>query len=332
MTTVPVTEISVALCTFNGAEYVGEQVSSILGQVRAPDELVVSDDGSSDGTLDVVAARVEAAASQGVSPDVIVLEGAAPSGVTANFERAVAATTRPLIALSDQDDVWHVDRLARLEARFDDQDLTLLHTDARLVDGTGAPLGSTLFEALELSDEDLRLEETGRAFEALLRRNLATGATVVFRRELLDAARPFPPEWVHDEWLAVIAAATGRVGVVREATIDYRQHGSNQIGVTAPTLRYKVRRVLEPRADRNVNLARQFRVLADRLERLGAAVPASRLNLARQKAEFEATRAAMAPNRIRRIGTVAGLARRGLYSRFASRRRFDIIRDLLQPA
>jgi glycosyltransferase involved in cell wall biosynthesis len=325
-------EISVALCTYNGADYVEEQVASILDQSRAPDELVVSDDGSSDGTLDVVAATVEAAASRGVSPEVVVLAGATPSGVTANFERAVAKTTRSLIALSDQDDVWHPGRLDRLSARFDDAGLTFLHTDARLVDDAGAPLGSTLFESLELSDDELRLEEEGRAFEALLRRNLATGATVVFRRELLEHARPFPPEWVHDEWLAVIAAATGRVGVVREATIDYRQHGRNQIGVTDPTLGYKIRRVLEPRGDRNTRLARQFAVLAERLGALGDAVPAAYQAAAREKARFEAIRAGMPAARIRRIGTVIALARRGLYGRYASRGRTDIIRDLLQPA
>lgn len=325
-------EISVALCTYNGADYVEEQVASILDQDRAPDELVVSDDGSSDGTLQVVAATVEAAASRGVRPEVVVLAGTSPSGVTANFERAVAKTTRPLIALSDQDDIWHPDRLGSLAARFEDPSLTFVHTDARLVDDAGRPLGPTLFESLELSEQELRLEEEGRAFEALLRRNLATGATVVFRRELLDRARPFPPEWVHDEWLAVVAAATGRVGVVRETTIDYRQHGRNQIGVTDPTLGYKVRRVLEPRGDRNTRLAKQFGVLADRLEALGDAVPPAYASAARQKAGFEATRAAMAPSRIRRIGTVIGLARRGLYARFASRGRADIIRDLLQPA
>lgn len=325
-------EISVALCTYNGADYVEEQLTSILDQVRAPDELVVSDDGSSDGTLEVVTATVEAAASRGVAPEVVVLAGTSPSGVTANFERAVAKTTRPLIALSDQDDIWHADRLGMLAARFDDAGLTFLHTDARLVDEDGAPLGSTLFESLELTDEELRLEEEGHAFEALLRRNLATGATAVFRRELLAHARPFPPEWVHDEWLAVIAAATGRVGVVRETTIDYRQHGRNQIGVTDPTLQYKVRRVLQPRGDRNVKLARQFGVLADRLESLGDDVPAAYVRAARQKAVFEATRADLKPNRVRRIGVVIGLARRGLYGRFASRGRSDIIRDLLQPA
>ncbi len=325
-------EISVALCTYNGAAYVEAQVESILDQEFAPDELVVSDDGSSDGTLDIVAATVEAGAGRGVSPEVVVLAGTAPSGVTANFERAVSRATRPLIALSDQDDIWHPDRLGTLVARFDDDGLTFLHTDARLVDEDGSPLGATLFETLEISEEELRLEEEGHAFDALLRRNLATGATVVFRRELLAHARPFPPEWVHDEWLAVVAAATGRVGVVRDTTIDYRQHGRNQIGVTEPTLRYKVARVLQPRGDRNTKLAKQFAVLADRLASLGDAVPEAYVKAARQKADFEAKRAAMAANRLRRVRSVAVLARRGLYGRFASRGRSDIIRDLLQPA
>lgn len=321
--------ISVALCTYNGAAYLREQLVSILGQTRPADELIVSDDGSSDGSAELARAVVEEA---GTGIPFVLLRGEEPLGVTANFERAVRAAGSELIALSDQDDSWHVDRLETVAALFDaDPGLTLVHTDAELVDADGAPLGVRLFAALEVSEAELAAERAGNAYGVFLRRNLATGTTVVFRREVLDAALPFPGEWVHDEWIAIVAAAVGRVGVLAEATVDYRQHGANQIGAVKPTLRYKVRRVLEPRGDRNELLARRFAVLAERLEALGDRVSARDLERARAKAAFEAARAALPRARFRRIGTVLRLWRSGDYREYASRGTLDVVRDLLQP-
>jgi hypothetical protein len=325
------TRMSVALCTFNGGRFVRQQIESILGQTPRPAQLVVSDDGSTDDTLAIVREVTDTPLADGV--DVVVLTGSRPLGVTKNFERAVSATDGDLIALSDQDDIWHPGRLERIRARFiAEPDLLLLHTDADLVDGDGAPLGRTLFESLEITPEEFGAELSGRAFDAFIRRNLATGATVVFRRELLPVTIPFPERWVHDEWLAIVAAATGGADVLRESTIDYRQHDTNQIGVAAPSLASKVKRVLEPRSDRNAVLAERFTILAQRLEELGDRVPAEITAAAREKARFEAERAALPANRFRRAAGVRKLAASGRYERFASRGRADIIRDLLQPA
>jgi len=323
--------VSVALCTFNGARFVREQLESILRQSPPPAQLVVSDDGSTDATLDIVREVAGSALAEGV--EVVVLTGERPLGVTGNFQRAVSTADGDLIALSDQDDIWHQGRLEHIAEVFATGDAPLLvHTDASLVDTAGASLGRTLFESLEITADELDAERAGRAFDAFIRRNLATGATVVFRRDLLEAALPFGAGWVHDEWLAAIAAATGRVEVLTEATIDYRQHDANQIGVAAPTLARKIGRVLEPRGDRNDVLAARFALLAERLEALGDRVPAEFVATARQKARFEAERAALPHNRLRRLGAVRRVAAGGRYERFASRGRADIIRDLLQPA
>jgi glycosyltransferase involved in cell wall biosynthesis len=324
-------QVSVALCTYNGARFVRAQIESILRQVPRPAQLIVSDDGSTDGTLAIVQELAGSSLADGV--DVVVLTGDEPLGVTRNFQRAVSAADGALIALSDQDDVWHEGRLQRIVARFASDDaLLLVHTDADLVDAAGVPLGRTLFESLEIAPEELGAELAGRAFDAFIRRNLATGATVVFRRRLLESTLPFADGWVHDEWLAVVAAAVGRVEVLPESTIDYRQHDANQIGVAAPTLARKVRRVLEPRGGRNAVLAARFAALADRLATLGDRVPPALLETAREKARFEAERAGLPANRLRRPAGVLRIAAGGRYSRYASRGRADIVRDLLQPA
>lgn len=322
------TSVSVAMATYNGERFVEEQLQSILDQTLPPLEVVVSDDGSTDDTLEVI--RRVAAAHPG--PTVVrILDDAGHLGVSGNFARAVEATTGEYIALSDQDDRWHPARVARAVAAFDaDAELLLLHADADLVDTEGAPLGVTLLGSLGLSRQEHAEIDAGRGFAAYIRRNLATGATVTFRRTLLRSALPFPAEWVHDEWLAAIAAAVGTTRLDPAPVIDYRQHGGNEIGVTAPTLRYRIGRMLEPRGDRYRELAERSALLVDRLETLGA--PREWRDLAAEKARFEAVRATYPEVPLFRLPAVLRELRRGSYSRLSSQGTLDVARDLLQPA
>jgi len=318
--------VSVALCTYNGARYIEKQLASILAQTVPAGEIVVSDDDSTDDTVSLVD---ELAASAPEPVAFTILRNAPALGVVRNFEGAIRATSGDVIALSDQDDVWHPDKLETVLGVLERApEVALVHTDARLVDAAGDPLGGTLFEYLEVTADVLDEEQSAHGFETLLRRNLATGATVVFRRSLLERALPFPAEWVHDEWLAIIAAATARVGVAQRPTVDYRQHGSNEIGVTAPTLRHKIRRVLDADGARNRLLAAKFGVLAERLRELD--VPPSVIDLADRKAAFERQRAELPAGRLRRILPVLRVARAGLYRRFASQGAMDVVRDILR--
>jgi glycosyltransferase involved in cell wall biosynthesis len=318
--------VSVALCTHNGAAYLRTQLESILNQSHPIDEIVVSDDASTDGTLEIVRQTLEGSAVRAT-----VLHNDPPLGVTANFEQAIRATTGDIVILSDQDDVWHPDRVEHVLRVFEGDAPPLLQfSDARLVDADGAVLPSSLFSVLELSDADRAALADGRAFETLLRRNLATGATVAFRRELLDDALPFPSAWVHDEWLTVLAAVREAVAVSTAKLIDYRQHGKNQIGVVEPTMRRKIDRVLQPRGDRNRGLAERSRVLLERLVALGAEPVV--IEQARRKVDIEEFRAQLPAGRIRRAIPVLRRAASGDYQRYCSQGAMDIVRDLLQPA
>lgn len=321
--------ISVALCTHNGALYIKEQLRSILTQTVPPVEVVVSDDASIDGTLELVHDVWNEFS--GILPRLVVLRNETALGVTANFEQAVSACTEDLIALSDQDDVWVSGRLEAIMAEFESRPrLSLVFSDARLVSDKGEPLGTSLFEALEISPTDLTALRAGDAFATLLRRNLVTGATAVFRRTLLEDATPFDPAWVHDQWLAVIAAATGEIDWMPEQLVDYRQHAGNQIGVAVPTLRYKIGRVFEPRGERNKRLALCATGLVHRLDVLDVR-PQIR-DLARGNMAHEVFRAGLSGNRMFRILPILREARSGNYGRFSSRGRWDIVRDFVQSA
>jgi glycosyltransferase involved in cell wall biosynthesis len=324
--------VSVALCTYNGARFIDEQLRSILSQSLLPAEIVVADDGSTDGTVDRVSAIAAEAIAAGQNVDIRILDGLGGSGVTKNFERAISACRSELIALSDQDDVWLPGRLALQVAQFDSRpDLTLLFGDARLVDANGQPLGVRLLETLEVGEAVRNDVHAGGAFAVLLRRNIVTGATLIFRRSLLGAALPLPPEWVHDEWLAILAAAIGTVDLIEDEVTDYRQHGNNQIGVRAPTLRNKIDRVLQPRGSRNADLAVRSDLLRERLE-IVAKKNGALIASARGKSGFETFRAHLHRNRLRRVIPVLRRAVSGDYEAFASQGRADIVRDLLQPA
>jgi glycosyltransferase involved in cell wall biosynthesis len=319
--------VSVALATYNGARFIEQQVRSILGQELPPDELILSDDGSSDGTVALAESAIAAAA----LPDlrVVILRGGR-LGVVGNFARAVEAATGDLVALSDHDDVWQPNRLSAVVPLFEsDPALLFAHADARLIGPDGSPLGSTLLESLGVGPRERDAIARGDAFGAYVRRNLATGATSMFRRSLLDAALPFPSEWVHDEWLAIIAAATGGVRLVGEQLIDYRQHESNEIGVASPTFRYRVGRMLMPRGDRYEQLAVRASLLAGRLAQLDVAEDV--MALAQRKARFEEARAHYPASRFARIGPVLRQFVAGSYRALSSQGELDAVRDLVQP-
>ena len=322
----PALTVSVALATYNGAPYVEEQLRSILTQSHPPTELVVADDGSTDGTV----AIVREVAGDYPAVRLVVLEpGPTSLGVAGNFARAIAAASGDLVALSDQDDRWHQGRLEGLVARFAvDDDLLLLHHDAELVDAAGTPLGQRLLDWLRASADERRALVAGQAFGVYLRRNLATGATVVFRRTLAESAFPVGEGWIHDEWLAIVAASLGGARLDERALVDYRQHGGNQIGVARPTPGHLVRRMLEPRGTRYEWLASRSAALVERLE--GLPVDARLLDLARAKRRFESARAQYPAGRLARLRPV--LRQRRDYARLSSQGSLDILRDLLHGA
>lgn len=320
--------VSVALCTYNGAVFLEEQLASMLAQTVLPGEIVVSDDGSTDAT----SAIVERFAAESSVP-VRVLRNPSPLGVTKNFEGAIRATTGSLIVLSDQDDVWRPDRVERALAAFDARpELQMVCSDARLVGADGVSLGTTLFASLSIGPHERDGIRAGDAFGVLLRRNLVTGATAMLRREVLDAAVPFPAPWVHDEWLAIVAASRGPIELLDEPLVDYRQHGANQIGIVEPTLAYKVSRLMEPGRQRNRDIADRVAGLASWLDDAREPAPLADRSAVVAKAAFERFRADLAPARWRRILPVMLRAPRGEYQRYASQGALDIVRDLLQPA
>lgn len=319
--------ITVVACTYNGEAYLAEQLRSLLTQSRIPNEIIISDDSSADGSWAIVQAFLPQARARGI--EVIAVQRPMRLGYVQNFSAALSAATGDIVFLCDQDDAWHPDKIAAMHERFaTDPDLTFLHSDARLVDASGKDLGYALFDALELTDHERESVRSGDAFITYLRRNLATGAASAFRRSLLDIALPLPPDWVHDAWLATLAAAVGKVDIIDDALVDYRQHGGNQIGMARRTPKQRVTDMFRPRNDTIRSDAARLDALAERLE--GRCADDACIEATRSMRDHLRARLAIgAQPAWRRVGGVLREWSSGRYGLFGTGAR-SAVRDLLR--
>ena len=324
--------ISVALCTYNGSKYILEQLESIFSQTLLPDEIVISDDGSIDGTVGLI----EDFLKDSIFPNpeftgvkVKIYKNTTPMGVTKNFESALIKCTHPLIALSDQDDYWFPSKLQALADLFvSNEKLLLAFTDSLLVDSLRNPLGYSSFDALGVSKREKELFRCGLGYEVLVKRNLATGATVMLRKKLLEISTPFPESWVHDEWLALVASFSDGIQLVEESFIEYRQHGTNQIGMKKPGLRHYIGRLIFPRTERNVRLYNRAESMCKHT--FFASKEGIAKVMAEEKLQHEIARKEFPPKRISRIKPVISEMRTGRYGQYGLGFQ-DIARDLIQP-
>jgi glycosyltransferase involved in cell wall biosynthesis len=219
-------KISIALCTYNGAQFLQEQLESIAFQTRIPDEVIICDDLSNDNTLEIL----KNFASK-VSFPVRVFLNEQNLGSSKNFEKAIKLCTGDIIFLSDQDDVWHPEKLEKIEKMFSIFPSTaVIFTDAEVVDENLKSLGYSLWQSIGFSKKEQNYFTRGNFIEVLLKRNVVTGSTMAFRSEFKRLFFPIPDVWVHDGWIALLIAFTSDLTIVREPLIKYRQHRMQQVG------------------------------------------------------------------------------------------------------
>ena len=322
-------DISVAMCTYNGAEYIVEQLESMAAQTLLPAEIVVSDDGSTDGTIALLKQTWERLASRSADLSKVkltIMVNKTSLGVTSNFEQAIAATSKKYVFLADQDDLWFPNRL-EVEVSKLVSGAGFVFGDARLINEKGEPLGHSLFDALALKGSE-RAGIASQPVDVLIKRNIVTGATAVFTRTVFDKAAPFPAGWVHDEWLAIVAALTGEQFAMTESLIGYRQHSSNQIGVKKNTAATRMAKLRADGATRNARLLTRISSLAERAYALG--VSEADMKLIASSLSLQEARSRYPKNRLIRWVPVLGQVLTGRYFRVSNGAR-DVLRDLVQP-
>lgn len=204
--------ISVCLATYNGEEFLREQIDSILHCLHPSDELVISDDCSTDGTIEII--------NEYLAQDRrIRFVGSCQNGVIGNFEKAISASKGEIIFLSDQDDIWEENKVqAVVDGFYSDPEIMVVTHDANLIDQNGDDMGVSLFE--------LRGSRSG--FLKNIIKNSYVGCCMAFRRELLECAMPIPRNIeMHDWWIGLWGEMVGKTLFLSEPLIRYRRHAAN---------------------------------------------------------------------------------------------------------
>lgn len=200
--------ISVCMATYNGEKYIRQQLLSILPQLDPEDEVIISDDGSTDRTMSII--------NQLADVRIHISQNQGSRGPLSNFEQAIRRATGEFILLADQDDVWLPDKVIQIRSLLRNNDLVL--SDCQVVT-----------EAGELIHESFFTHRGSRpGFWRNLYKNSYMGCCMAFRREVLTYALPFPPEvHMHDWWIGLLVEARGRICFYPKPLINYVRHGGN---------------------------------------------------------------------------------------------------------
>lgn len=236
--------IGILLATFNGAQFLQEQLDSIAAQSFEDWHLYARDDGSEDETGELL----EDFALLHADRVTLLQDGDGRLGAAANFARLMATVKEPYIAFSDQDDVWHrtklavtLARLRILEADHGMHTPLMVHADRRLIDAEGREVTPSYWTSRRIRPHQFCYLESHYAF------CFAAGSTMLINQPLSDLAQRVPRgARMHDCWVELVAHAFGCVGWLEHPVLDHRRHGANTSGARiesdAPEARTFLRR------------------------------------------------------------------------------------------
>lgn len=315
-------KVSIALATCNGAQYLPDLLNSILHQNYVPSELVICDDVSEDETLNILESFIQQAPFT-----VRVYRNKTRLGVVENFSQIISICRNEYIVLADQDDIWRADKLALIANTLTKPGCMAVFSDANLVAEDLNPMGYTMWQRTSFNENEQKLVKEGRAFEVLLKHRIVTGATLGFKKDLCELILPIPENWPHDAWIAMVAAASGKLWAISESLIDYRQHERNVTGGKKKTFFEEIRAALRiNRSSWYKNEIANLYELNKRLSSMSDTVQAQEL-LVEKISHLEA-RASLPMSRWRRLSRIFREISAGRYARF-SRNRGSIAIDLL---
>ena len=203
-------KISVCMATYNGEKYIKEQLDSILFQLSDNDEVIISDDHSTDGTIEVIKSYNDGR--------IKVFMNSKEKGYTRNFENALEKASGDIIFLSDQDDVWMDDKIKISLENLKNHDMVVCN--AELVDSNLNKMNETIFE--------FRNVKSGFISNFIQIKYL--GCSMAFKRSILDKSLPFPAKQKlipHDSWLTLVGEMFYKVKLIEKPLMYYRRHDNN---------------------------------------------------------------------------------------------------------
>jgi glycosyltransferase involved in cell wall biosynthesis len=207
--------VSIALCTYNGSRYLAQQLDTLVAQTYKNIEIVVVDDCSTDDTV----AILKDYASK--YPQFKIYQNEKNLGFTGNFEKAVKLCTGELIALCDQDDLWHPQKIElQVEALKDN---VFVYHDSEFINDDGTTMNKKMSDLMNLYRGD---QPT-----AFLFFNCVSGHAILMKRGLADAALPLKKGYFHDWWLAYVATNIGKIDFIPQCLVQYRQHEKSETNI-----------------------------------------------------------------------------------------------------
>ncbi len=206
--------MSVVLGTYNGGVYLEEQLASLFAQTYPNIEIIAVDDGSTDDTVRILREHA------GRHPAMKVFVNERNLGFIKNFEKGCSLSGGELIALCDQDDWWHTEKVEKMAAAIGDQ--PMIYCDSELCDENLGYLGKNISDIVHF--------ESFYDCRQLCVFSRMYGHATLIRRSLFNQASPFLEEVPHDGWLAYHATLYGGVKYLPEALVKYRQHEGNIFG------------------------------------------------------------------------------------------------------
>lgn len=205
--------ISVAMAAYNGGDYIRAQLESVLKQLGADDEVIISDDLPSGNTVKAIEDILS------VDNRVKYIHGPG-KGVIKNFENAVAHAKGDYIFLCDQDDIWLDGKVAAVMREFENGALVVMH-DAKIVDG----------DLNVIADSFFRSHGSTTGFIRNIIKNSYIGCCMAFSAKLKPFILPFPDDLpMHDQWIGLIGEKAGKVSLIDTPYLLYRRHGATVTG------------------------------------------------------------------------------------------------------
>lgn len=309
-------KISIAVPIYHGEKYLQEMLESIQNQTRLPDELVMSDDGSTDSTLKIARQFAEKA------PFKVKVLRQEHSGITANYLNALRATNGDVIIFSDQDDIWLTKKIKLIENYFvNRQQTAIVSSDSELVDQGLHPFGTTLRGGKIKSAQLARTINLGDDYLhflkglPLLAHTLAIRSS--FKTDLLNKPEQ-PAGWWFESWVANIALCHGRLALIPEALTLYRQHSGQAAGAPSVAKPVKISAVVvyKKRIEK-LRYCRQMMQRNNTRPLFSQSEQNYRIQKANSYIQFLKKRVALRKSFVRRVVTSASLLFTGNYHRFS---------------
>ncbi len=201
-------KISVCIATYNGASFIKEQIDSILPQLGDNDEIIISDDSSTDASIAILRSYQDSRMK--------IFENQKFKNPIFNFENAVNHATGDIIILSDQDDIWRDDKVKIVLENLEDSDLVIC--DCSFINSDGKIIVDSYFD----------LVKSGSGIIKNLKKNTYFGCCMAFHKKVLKKALPFPKDIpMHDIWLGFVADVFYKTKFIHQQLTFYRRHNNN---------------------------------------------------------------------------------------------------------